>query len=167
MTTSALEFVAYSLGFFHDGHRAASDCRATLHALAQPLYGAARIPSAPGKSGVADMAVMGEGQSTLRKRIPQGPRLRLEPRRVRATKMLVSRRVGGREVRRAILAPPKRDGADQAVWALCITARDRCSDRCWGWGERVAGQAVRDFDTTYIHRPAFEDTLPISAVRDN
>jgi DNA polymerase III subunit epsilon len=34
--SSALEFVAYSLGFFHDGHRAASDCRATLHALAQP-----------------------------------------------------------------------------------------------------------------------------------
>jgi len=28
--SSALEFVAYSLGFFHDGHRAASDCRATL-----------------------------------------------------------------------------------------------------------------------------------------
>src|SRR6516165_5339907 len=27
--SSALEFVAYSLGFFHDGHRAASDCRAT------------------------------------------------------------------------------------------------------------------------------------------
>jgi DNA polymerase-3 subunit epsilon len=35
--SSALEFVAYALGFFHDGHRAASDCRATLHALAQPL----------------------------------------------------------------------------------------------------------------------------------
>src|SRR5215471_14837193 len=29
--SSALEFVAYSLGFFHDGHRAASDCRATVH----------------------------------------------------------------------------------------------------------------------------------------
>jgi len=26
--SSALEFVAYSLGFFHDGHMAASDCRA-------------------------------------------------------------------------------------------------------------------------------------------
>jgi DNA polymerase III epsilon subunit-like protein len=31
--SSALEFVAYSLGFFHDGHRAASDCRATLHVI--------------------------------------------------------------------------------------------------------------------------------------
>src|SRR5260370_36482459 len=41
--SSALEFVAYSLGFFHDGHRAASDCRATLHALAQRLPGTGRL----------------------------------------------------------------------------------------------------------------------------
>jgi DNA polymerase III subunit epsilon len=41
--SSAIEFVAYSLGFFHDGHRAASDCRATLHALAQPLPGTGRL----------------------------------------------------------------------------------------------------------------------------
>jgi DNA polymerase-3 subunit epsilon len=41
--SSALEFVAHSLGFFHDGHRAGSDCRATLHALAQPLPGTGRL----------------------------------------------------------------------------------------------------------------------------
>ena len=41
--SSALEFVAYSLGFFHDGHRAASDCRATVHALAQRLPGTGRL----------------------------------------------------------------------------------------------------------------------------
>jgi len=41
--SSALEFVAYSLGFFHDQHRAASDCRATLHALAQPLPGTGQL----------------------------------------------------------------------------------------------------------------------------
>jgi hypothetical protein len=41
--SSALEFVAYLLGFFHDGHRAARDCRATLHALAQPLPGTGRL----------------------------------------------------------------------------------------------------------------------------
>src|SRR6516165_9539664 len=41
--SSALEFIAYGLGFFHDGHRAASDCRATLHALAQPLPGTGRL----------------------------------------------------------------------------------------------------------------------------
>jgi DNA polymerase-3 subunit epsilon len=41
--SSALEFVAYSLGFLHDGHRAASDCRATLHVLAQPFPGTGRL----------------------------------------------------------------------------------------------------------------------------
>jgi hypothetical protein len=33
----------YSLGFFHDGHRAASDCRATLHALTQTFPGTGRL----------------------------------------------------------------------------------------------------------------------------
>jgi len=28
-------------------------------------------------------------------------------------------------------------GPGQRVWALRITARDRFSDRCWGWGERL------------------------------
>jgi len=61
--SSALEFVAYSLGFFHDGHRAASDCRATLHALAQPLPGsAAGIAGSLGTGEITDMAVMGEGR---------------------------------------------------------------------------------------------------------
>src|SRR5246500_795100 len=41
--SSALEFIAYSLGFFHDQHRAASDCRATVHALAQRLPGSGRL----------------------------------------------------------------------------------------------------------------------------
>src|SRR5262249_34882847 len=41
--SSALEFVAYRLGFFHDQHRAASDCRATVHALAQRLPGSGRL----------------------------------------------------------------------------------------------------------------------------
>jgi DNA polymerase III subunit epsilon len=41
--SSALEFVAYSLGFFHDGHRAASDCQATIHVLAQPLPSTRRL----------------------------------------------------------------------------------------------------------------------------
>jgi len=28
-------------------------------------------------------------------------------------------------------------GSGQAVWALRITARDRYSDRCWGWGQHL------------------------------
>jgi len=41
--SSALEFVAYSLGFFHDSHRAASDRRATVHALTQRLSGSGQL----------------------------------------------------------------------------------------------------------------------------
>jgi hypothetical protein len=36
-------------------------------------------------------------------------------------------------------------GPDQAVWALRITARDRYSDRCWGWG-RTFTEPVRPKD---------------------
>jgi DNA polymerase III subunit epsilon len=35
---------------------------------------------------------------------------------------------------------------DQAVSALRITARDRYSDRCWGWGEPLAEAAVKILD---------------------
>ena len=41
--SSALEFIAYALGFFHDGHRAANDCRATLHVLSRPLPQTGRL----------------------------------------------------------------------------------------------------------------------------
>src|SRR4029077_18409668 len=78
--SSALEFVAYSLGFFHDGHRAASDCRATLHALAQPLPGTGRLAlQALLEQARLPTAFMGEGCRD-REGCPQGPRLRLEPR---------------------------------------------------------------------------------------
>jgi hypothetical protein len=35
------------------------------------------------------------------------------------------------------VAPANVMGPDQAVWALRITTKDRYSDRCWGWGERL------------------------------
>jgi DNA polymerase-3 subunit epsilon len=41
--SSALEFIAYSLSFFHDSHRAANDCPATVHALAQTLPATGRL----------------------------------------------------------------------------------------------------------------------------
>jgi DNA polymerase III subunit epsilon len=63
--SSALEFIAYALGFFHGGHRAASDCRATLHVLAgtaAPRHGTAGIASSLGTGEIADLAVMGQGR---------------------------------------------------------------------------------------------------------
>src|ERR1700730_2296703 len=90
--SSALEFVAYSLGLFHDGHRAASDCRATLHALAQPLPGTGRLAlqALLEQARLPSWRLWGEGCRYREEGCPQGPRLRLEPRRVRATQMLVS-----------------------------------------------------------------------------
>jgi hypothetical protein len=52
--------------------------------------------------------------------------------------MLVSRCVGRGQSGRGVVAPSNAMGPDQAVWALRIVARDRYSDRCWGWGEQLA-----------------------------
>jgi DNA polymerase III subunit epsilon len=136
--SSALEFVAYVLGFFHDGHRATNDCRATLHALAQLL---------PGTGRLALHALLEQ---------PRLPTWRLWARDAAIEKKDVLK-ARGYAWSPGGFGPPKcwyRDvsdadraaevawlranvmGPDQAVWALRITARDRYSDRCWGWGER-------------------------------
>ena len=81
--SSALEFVAYVLRFFHDGHRAE------------------RLSGHPSCAGAT---APGTGRLALQALLEQA---------------------------RCVLAPSKRDGAG----ALRITARDRYSDRCWGWGE--------------------------------
>lgn len=137
--SSALEFVAYSLGFFHDGHRAASDCRATVHALVQPL---------PGTGRLALQALLEQARL---------PTWRLWARDARIEKKDVLK-VRGYSWSAGEFERPKcwyRDvtdadkaaeagwlranvmGPGQAVWALRVTARDRYSDRCWGWGERL------------------------------
>jgi DNA polymerase-3 subunit epsilon len=85
--SSALEFIAYSLRFFHNGHRAASDCHATVHALAQML---------PDTGRLAFQALLEQARQPREKGYPQGPRLLLEPRRNQPTEMLVSRCVGRR-----------------------------------------------------------------------
>src|SRR6202047_4713784 len=47
-------------------------------------------------------------------------------------------------------------GPDQAIWALRITARDRYSDRCWGWGElpEAAVQRIRNRPSSLTGLPA-------------
>jgi DNA polymerase-3 subunit epsilon len=135
--SSALEFVAYSLGFFHDGHRAVSDCRATLHALAQPL---------PGTGRLALQALLEQA------RLPTS-RLWAKDAAIEKKDVLKTR---GYSWSPGEFGRPKcwyRDvsdadkaaevswlcanvlGPSQAVWALRITARNRYSDRCWCWGE--------------------------------
>jgi DNA polymerase-3 subunit epsilon len=135
--SSALEFVAYSLDFFHDGHRAASDCRATLHVLAQPLPGTgrlalqalleqARLPT--WRLWARDAAI--EKKDVLKTRGYTWSPGEFE--RPRSWYRDVSDADKAAEMfwlRANVMGP------DQMVWAFRITARDRYSDRCWGWGE--------------------------------
>jgi DNA polymerase-3 subunit epsilon len=122
--SSAFEFVAYFLGFFHDGHRATNDCRATLHALAQSLPGARRL---------ALQALLEQARL---------PTWRLWARDAAIEKKDVFKARGYAwsvaDADKAAEVSWLRDnvmGPDQMVWALRITARDRYSDRCWCWGE--------------------------------
>ena len=137
--SSALEFIAYSLGFFHDQHRATSDCRATVHALAQRL---------PGTGRLALKALLGQARQ---------PTWRLWARDAAIEKKDILKARGyswstgefGRPkcwYRDVVDAEKTAEGAwlqrnvmepAQAVWALRITAKNRYSDRCWGWGERL------------------------------
>jgi DNA polymerase-3 subunit epsilon len=137
--SSALEFVAYSLGFFHDGHRAASDCRATLHALAQQLPGTgrlglqalleqARLPT--WRLWARDAAI--EKKDVLKARgYTWSPGDFGRPKCWYRDVADADRAAEVSWLRANVMEP------DQAVWALRITARNRYSDRCWAWGERL------------------------------
>jgi DNA polymerase-3 subunit epsilon len=137
--SSALEFVAYSLGFFHDGHRAASDCRATVHTLAQQLPGTgrlamqalleqARLPS--WRLWARDAAI--EKKDILKARgYAWSPGECGRPRCWYRDVADADKAAEAAWLRQNVMGP------DQAVWALRITARERYSDRCWGWGERL------------------------------
>jgi len=133
------------LGFFHDRHRAASDCRATVHALAQRL---------PGTGRLALLALLGQARM---------PTWRLWARDAVIEKKDLLKTRGyswspGDNGRpkcwyRDVSDPEKAAeaawlranvmGVDQAVWALRITAKDRYSDRCWDWGERIPETRVK------------------------
>ena len=154
--SSTLEFVAYALGFFHDGHRATSDCLATLHVLARPLPRTGRLAL----------------QALLEKARPPTWRLWARDSAIETKDLLKNRgytwspgefarpRCWYRDVsdadkaaevtwlRSNVIEP------DQAVWALRITARDRYSDRCWGWGEPLPELPVQNLDDDFPQQAA-------------
>jgi DNA polymerase-3 subunit epsilon len=139
--SSALEFVSYSLGFFHHRHRAANDCRATLHMLAQPL---------PGTSQLAFQALVETARlPTWRLWARGAPIETKEMLKARAYKWS-SGKLGRpkcwyRDVSEADRAAEvlwlrtNVMGPNDEPWGLSITARDRYSDRCWGWGDPMSG----------------------------
>jgi DNA polymerase-3 subunit epsilon len=137
--SSALEFIAYSLGFFHDQHRAGSDCRATIHALAQRL---------PATGRLALQALLEQARQPMWRLWARDAGIEKKD-LLKARGYLWSPGKSGRPkcwyrdvsdadkatevswLRQNVMGP------DQAVWALRISARDRYSDRCWSWGERL------------------------------
>jgi DNA polymerase-3 subunit epsilon len=137
--SSALEFVAYSLGFFHDGHRAASDCRATLHALAQTLPGTGRLAlqALLERARLPTWRLWAREAAIEKKDVLKARGYAWSPGEFGRPKCWyrdVSDTDRATEVawlRANVMGP------DHAVWALRITAKNRHSDRCWCWGERL------------------------------
>ena len=143
--SSALEFLAYSLGFFHDGHRAASDCRGhpPCAGATAPRYRSARITSSFGTGANADMAVMGERRRHREEDVLKARGYTWSPGEFGRPKCWyrdvsdADRATESAWLRENVMGP------GQAVWALRITAKDRYSNRCWGWGEPVARDRSR------------------------
>jgi DNA polymerase III subunit epsilon len=150
--SSALEFVAYSLGFFHDGHRAASDCRATLHAMAQRLPGTGRfaLQALLEQARLPTWRLWARDAAIEKKDVLKARGYAWSPGefgRPRCWYRDVSDAAKAAEVswlRANVMGP------DQAVWALRITARDRYSDRCWGWGTQLTEPLVHTEDPSSL-----------------
>jgi DNA polymerase-3 subunit epsilon len=135
--SSALEFVAYSLGFFHDGHRAASDCQATLHALAQPLPGTGRLAlqALLEQARLPTWRLWARDAAIEKKDMLKGRGYAWSPGEVGRPKCWYRDVSDADKAAEVSWLRANVMGRDQAVWALRITAKDRYSDRCWGWGK--------------------------------
>jgi DNA polymerase-3 subunit epsilon len=136
--SSALEFVAYSLGFFHDGHRAASDCRATLHVLAQQLPGTGRLAfqALLEQARLPTWRIWARDAIIERKDVLKARGYAWSPGEFGRPKCWYRDVSDADKAAEVAWLRENVMGPDQAVWALRITAKDRYSDRCWRWGER-------------------------------
>jgi len=135
--SSALEFVAYSLGFFRDGHRAASDCRATLHALAQPLPGSGRLAlrALLEQARLPTWRLWARDAAIEKKDVLKARGFAWSPGDFGRPRCWYRDVADADKAAEVAWLRANVMGADQAVWTLRITARDRYSDRCWCWGE--------------------------------
>jgi DNA polymerase-3 subunit epsilon len=135
--SSALEFVAYSLGFFHDGHRAASDCRATLHALAQALPGTGRLAlqALLEQARLPTWRLWARDAAIEKKDVLKARGYAWSPGEFGRPKCWYRDVADADKAAEVAWLRENVMGLGQAIWALRITARDRYSDRCWAWGE--------------------------------
>jgi DNA polymerase-3 subunit epsilon len=136
--SSALEFVAYSLGFFHDGHRAASDRRATLHALAQALPGTGRVAllALLKQARLPTWRIWAKEAAMEKKDVLKARGYTWSPGEFGRPKCWYRDVQDADRAAEVSWLRANVMGSDQGVWTLRITARDRYSDRCWTWGER-------------------------------
>jgi DNA polymerase-3 subunit epsilon len=146
--SSALEFVAYALGFFHDGHRAASDCRATLHILAQPLprTGRLALQALLDRARIPTWRLWARDSAIVTKDVLKNRGYTWSPGEFGRPRCWYSDVSDADKAAEAAWLRANVIEPNQAVWALRITARDRYSDRCWGWGEPLAEPAVQKLD---------------------
>jgi DNA polymerase III subunit epsilon len=131
--SSALEFVAYSLGFFHDGHRAVSDCRATLHALAQPLpyTGRLALQALLEQARLPTWRLWARDAAIEKKDVLKAQGYAWSPGEFGRPKCWYRDVTDADKAAELAWLRENVMGPDQAKWALRITARDRYSDRCW------------------------------------
>jgi hypothetical protein len=127
-----------SLGFFHDGHRAASDCRATLQALAQPLLGTGRLAlqALLEQAKLPSWRLWARDAAIEKKDVLKARGYAWSPGDFGRPRCWYRDVADGDKAAEVSWLRANVMGPDQGVWALRITAIDRYSDRCWGWGER-------------------------------
>jgi DNA polymerase III subunit epsilon len=144
--SSALEFIAYALGFFHDGHRAANDCRATLHVLSQPLPQTGRLALAAllEKARTRSWRLWARDAPFETKDLLKARGYAWSPGEFGRPRCWFHDVSDAEKLAEVAWLRANVIGPDQDVWALPITARDRYSDRCWCWGERVSDAAAND-----------------------
>jgi DNA polymerase III subunit epsilon len=137
--SSALEFVAYSWGFFHDGHRAASDCRATVDALAQqlPRTGGLALQALLEQARLPTWRICARDAAIEKKDVLKARGYAWSPGEFGRPKCWYRDVADADKVAEVSWLQRNVMGPDQAAWALRVTAKDRYSDRCWGWGERL------------------------------
>jgi DNA polymerase III subunit epsilon len=129
--------VAYSLGFFHDQHRAASDCRATVHALVQRLPGTGRpaFQALLEQARVPTWRLWAKDAAIEKKDILKARGYAWSPGELGRPKSWYRDVSEADKAAEAAWLRANVMGPVQAVWALRITAKDRYSDRCWARGE--------------------------------
>jgi hypothetical protein len=83
------------------------------------------------------MAVMGKGCRHREEGYPQSPWLLLSAGEFGRPKSWYRDVSDADKAAEAAWLRANVTGPGQALWGLRITARDRYSDRCWAWGERL------------------------------